>query len=235
MRKQLTLIISILIFCFIITPAYSQKSNDDYALTPQVILKAQKEEAQYSEKKKNENIRASYNFYELYAAQAIKNEDMSICDQAGDRTAVQSCVEHANFIFTVTNLAAVNCDLLQEPFKGLCNGLSNGCATTKNNREMCEAFKNNDINGITKASNAPTWAFAPGAGIISTDNARHTLAIYSGSKSNSADACEKFVGNNSVRRNACKILFSNRMSLAGFNRMIDNLINQYKTSEVSKK
>lgn len=222
-------------FCFIITPVYSQRSNDDYALTPQVILKAQKDETLYSEKKKNENIRASYNFHEIYAAQAIKNEAMSICEQVGNKATVQNCMEHANFIFTVTNLAAGNCDLLQEPFKNLCNGLSNGCNTIKSNRNMCEAFKNNDINGITRASNAPTWAFAPGAGIINPDNARHTLAIYYGSKNNSADVCEKYVSNNPVRRAACRILFSNGMSLADFNRIVDNLINQYKTSEGSKK
>jgi hypothetical protein len=214
----------IIVFCFYMRPLYSQASVQESYVTPEMILNAQQQEKKAAQRK--EESKSKKYFQELYAAMAINSNDTTICQQAGDDSDVRKCYSHTAMLFIVKSFVSGECELLQEPQTGLCYGLKNGCASVKNNADMCLAFENYDANRLVKASNAPSWALTSGP--VSIDTAKHAIAIYSDLKNRSSSACMKYAGSNSIRRAACKVLSSTKMPQDEFNVIVKNLKDQYK-------
>ena len=185
---------------------------------------------EWPEEERVRYIRDKYVFYELYAAYALSNEDLSICQKSIDP---QACIEHAEYLSTIYNFAKGDCDQLKsEAKRELCKGLNSGCRTIDNDclKQMCDAIKNKDIQKVVKVSGVPYWAF--NLGIIGQEGAADLLAVYYGAKSNRISTCLKYQDpNNLVRKAVCRILFSSSFSSSDFSELVDDLIQQYTKKE----
>jgi hypothetical protein len=172
-------------------------------------------------------VKESSGFYNLYAAFAIREDDLSACNNAASYS---KCINRAENIYDIQNFAEGNCDKFETGMKrDLCLGIDKGCSVVDTTaREMCTAVNRRDVRKISEISYKPDWAF--NLQPMTEDEARAMIGIYEGYKNNNLASCNAFAkGPHSIMiAGVCQVLFSRAFSSSDFEKLTDKLVDHYK-------
>jgi len=170
----------------------------------------------------------SYGLYNLYAAFAIRQNDLSVCKGS---PSFSECLKQAKNIYDIVNFSKGYCDKFEPGMQqNLCRGISTGCENIggKTAQDMCEAIDKKDTRAMSKISYQPDWAFQ--LKVMEESEAQALLGVYYGFKSGSSSSCKKFAAGDTklIVSGICDILLSPRFDSSDFSDFLNNLRKTYK-------
>ena len=173
-------------------------------------------------------FRQSYGFYNLYAAFAIRQNDLSVCKSSPSPS---ECLKQAKNIYDIVNFSKGYCNKFELGMQqDLCRGINAGCENIENKtaEDMCEAIDRKDVRAMSKISYQPDWTFQ--FKVMEEAEAQVLLGIYYGFKSGSPSVCKKFAKGDAklIISGICDILLSSRFDSSDFSDFLNNLRKTYK-------
>ena len=166
--------------------------------------------------------------YNLYAAFAIRQNDLSVCKRSPSSS---ECWKRAKNIYDIVNFSKGDCDKFSPGMQqDLCRGINAGCQNIENKtaQDMCEAIDEKDARAMSKISYQPDWTFQ--LKVMEESEARALLGIYYGFKSGNSSDCKKFAAGDTklIVSGICDILLSSRFDSSNFADLLSNLRKTYK-------
>lgn len=155
-----------------------------------------------------EAIKKDHYFSPLIAYKAVRQDDLSICNQAGDPL---SCKQAAEDLFIVRRIAEGNCDLInKKSYRDICSKYKEkDCSMLSEwKKDACESFLRENIDLLERASTFPSYKKEQVSETSKSDRLT-VMACFLGFKYyNSKMACEKFGSQLSMpKKFICEVIF----------------------------
>jgi hypothetical protein len=202
MRRPIVLLILLMIIIFVNNVGLSQGVDR----SPKRVLR-----------------RRGYGLYNLYAAFAVKQNDLSLCNQS---PSYSECLRRAKNIYDVMNFSKGECAKFAPGMQqDLCRGINASCVDIEDEtaQDMCEAIKVKNAESMSKISYRPDWAFQLKA--MDELEAQTVLGIYYGFKNRSTSTCKGFAEGEGkpIIYGICEILLSSDFDSSDFSDLISSL------------